>query len=174
MLLNIILATTNIVGAIAIYNYCIKFQYINALCIFISVSSSFVYHLIEIIKHNMPGVGVLTNIHTQKLLLNIDRIGALLATVVTVKEMYYKNISISSILNIGIYAVIGLVVPEILSGLYSAGSHQSVIPPLIKTWINPQGYKINETIEHIIYVVGHSIWHINVFRIANIVSEKRF
>lgn len=170
MWLNIIVASSNLIGLIGVLNYYNKGLLLECFCIMFSIVSSCIYHLAESIKHNMDGIGYCTNNKTQKLLLNMDRIGAVLASVITLRIIIYHQILLDQIILISLFGVLGEIIPEIISGLYTSGNHESVIPKSITLYLNPNGYKMNQTIEHIIYVSCHCIWHIAMFQISNIVS----
>jgi len=170
MWLNIIIASSNFVGLMGFFNYYDKELFFEGYCILFSIMSSFFYHLVETHKHNMHGIGYFDNLKIQKILINIDRVGAVLGSIITLKRIYLLQIPLDSIILIGIFAIISLVIPEMISGLYSSGKHESIIPILIKHTLNPHGYKINRQIEHIIYVICHCCWHFSVFQISNLVS----
>ncbi|QKF94464.1 hypothetical protein QKU48_gp1006 [Fadolivirus algeromassiliense] len=170
-MLNIIVASTNFYGIYGVYTYYNNNQYIESFIIFCAIWFSILYHLVEKNKHNMPGIGIFTDNTSQMYLLNLDRISAICASIVTVKQIYINCIPITSLLIIGMIGVVGELVPEIVSGLYSSGKHNSLIPEYIVTYTNPQKYKINKHIEHMIYVIGHCIWHLSMFHISNCVSE---
>jgi len=170
MWVNLIVASSNFVGLFGVSNYYHKELFLEAWSILFSVMSSFIYHLFENNKHNMPGTGYFKNPKTQQILLNIDRVGAFLAIGVTLKRMYETDISINIFLTRVLIAVIAELIPEIISGIYSSGNHQSIIPSSITKYLNPKGYKMNRTIELSIYVICHCLWHISVFQISNQVS----
>lgn len=170
MWLNGIITSSNFIGLIGVYNYYDKSLILEAFIIMFSIISSFVYHLFENHKHNMTGIKYFDNHRAQKILINIDRIGAVVASIITLKRIYLLQIPLNKIIWIGIFAVISEVIPEIVSGLYSSGKHNSIIPMRIRLSINPDGYKMNRQLEHIIYVTCHCCWHFSVFYISNLVS----
>jgi len=165
MWLNIIVAFSNFIGLPGVFNYYNKGLNIEAIVVFFSIVSSFFYHLFENHKHNMTGIGYFDNPKAQKILINIDRIGAVIASIITLKRIYLLQIPLNNIIWIGIFALISEVIPEIVSGLYSSGKHDSIIPMRIRLSFNPYGYKMNRQLEHIIYVPFHCYWHFHIFLI---------
>jgi hypothetical protein len=119
----------------------------------------------------MPGIGICTDAETQEKLLNFDRFFAKANMLVTAHTMYINNVPLMWPLIVGIVGITGEVIPEIVSGLYSSGRHKSAIPTWIVEKVNPSGHKISETLEHMIYLVGHNIWHICAFEVSNIAAR---
>lgn len=164
--MNIIVTSTNLYGLIGVRNYYLNSYYKCAFIILGSVLSSCMYHMTESIKHTMPGMGV--SIVIQKHLLDVDRLFALLGVLVSLYNIKLQNIKpLIPYLFIG---VIGTIIPEIISGFFSSGTHMSIIPPIIKQILNPTEYRVNRGLEQIIYIIGHSIWHICMFHISNGIS----
>lgn len=169
---NFLVSGSNLIGVIGIFNYYTKGEYLNFIAILFSVTSSIIYHLIEKNKHNMPGIGYFKSNYWQKKLLNLDRLGAVFAALITMKRIIslWGFINLNKLIVIGIIGIMGEIIPEIISGLYNSGRHDSIIPNFIVILLNPNKNKININLEHKIYIIGHCIWHISVFSISNIIS----
>lgn len=169
-MLNVIVTVSNLIGIIGVNNYYQKKLYFQAIGILSSILCSCGYHIVENIKHNMPGIGYLTDKTSQHLLLNCDRTTAVLAAIVTLRQIITKQINPIPLLPLLITGIAGLVIPELVSGLYSLSDHESIIPNLLLLALNPNKYHISVALEHIIYVIGHCVWHGCMFQISNIVS----
>src|SRR5665647_1411084 len=104
-MLNLIVALSNLYCVYPALAYYQRKEYFSCLIIILSGLSSFIYHLIENIKHNMPGVGILTERQYQYMLLNLDRIFAIMAVGITGYSLIYKNVNIVKLIP---YVIIAL------------------------------------------------------------------
>jgi len=125
----------------------------------------------------MPGsmipslLGIVVDAKSQYILLNCDRTAALMASIITLKSIINKSVPLRYLVPSFIIAVIGLMLPEIVSGLYSSGNHISIIPKILISILNPHKYQIHRYLEYAIYLIGHCLWHGYIFHISNMVSS---
>lgn len=172
MLKNILVASTNFVGISAVIDYYRRGLIFKSFIIGASIFFSTIYHLVERNKHNMPGItGICEDDKTQTKLLDLDRFFAKANFFVTLHTIYVDQVPLTWPLIVGIIGIIGELVPEVVSGLYSSGRHKTLIPAWVIEKINPTKYKISENLEHIIYLLGHNIWHVCAFEVSNIAAR---
>ena len=170
-MLNIIVAGTNFYGLPGVITYYQKGFIVKSVITASAIFFSTIYHLVEKNKHNMPGIGYFQDDGSQIVLHVLDRTGAILSVLIGLHHIYIKNIPILPLIGWGFIGTIAEIIPEIISGLYSSGRHDSIISTWIVNWLNPTKYKINKHIEHTIYTIGHCIWHLSMFHISNIISR---
>lgn len=78
------MASTNLVGVFSIYKLFMVGKYARATSLLTSMIFSFIYHLCESIKHDMPGIGVSES--TERKLLSLDRLAAYSSIMVAIVD----------------------------------------------------------------------------------------
>lgn len=118
------------------------------------MTSSIIYHSIENVKHNLPGIYRFSSPKDRqfynKLWLNVDRLSACLAVVTTFKIFPVIN-NIDNVLICGLVAGICVTLSE--GGKY--------LPGRLGSFFN----------NNIVYVILHSIWHIGIFHCSYILAN---
>jgi hypothetical protein len=139
---NFIVASTNCVAILPIWRFYKKGHYGTAVVLLGATISSILYHLVERSKHNMPGT-FLNDIFNEQLLLNIDRLFAVLSVTTILWQLKMHHIKL--ILPVGVTALLMQAISEV----------PNKFGYIIPTWL---------------YMTTHCAWHILAFLSAHMAA----
>lgn len=146
---NLIVASSNLVAILPIISAYRKSDYITLICLFLAMSASVLYHLMETEKHQFPGIFSLIKDQKSRarslgrkwhlFLINLDRLAAITVIIrVVYKYMIFDRFFI-------LYSVVGLLC-------------------LLVSEIRKDSYWI--------YLLSHCLWHIFAFNTANLLINN--